>query len=161
MLGLKLNHVSKRGHRSWWYNRNNAHYPDSKVHGANMGPTWVLSAPDRPHVGPMNLAIKDLMHNKTAYMLLEVFCTWNIMPNSPTYARYFRSPKSRHDMDTLSIPLALCGGNLSITVGTCLCAGNPNIISVFQRKAPLYYFICWWLEQSLNKQSGDRWKEAP
>ena len=24
-------------------------YPDSKVHGANMGPTWVLSAPDGPH----------------------------------------------------------------------------------------------------------------
>ena len=35
------------------------HIPDSKVHGANMGPTWVLSAPDGPHVGPMNLAIKD------------------------------------------------------------------------------------------------------
>ena len=32
--------------------------PDSKVHGANMGPTWVLSAPDDPHVGPMNLVIK-------------------------------------------------------------------------------------------------------
>ena len=32
--------------------------PDSKVHGANMGPTWVLSAPDEPHVGPMNLAIR-------------------------------------------------------------------------------------------------------
>ena len=31
---------------------------DSKVHGANMGPTWVLSAPDGPHVGPMNLAIR-------------------------------------------------------------------------------------------------------
>ena len=30
---------------------------DSKIHGANMGPTWVLSAPDGPHVGPMNLAI--------------------------------------------------------------------------------------------------------
>ena len=28
--------------------------PDSKVHWANMGPTWVLSAPDGPHVGPMN-----------------------------------------------------------------------------------------------------------
>ena len=27
-------------------------FPDSKVHGANMGPTWVLSAPDGPHVGP-------------------------------------------------------------------------------------------------------------
>ena len=33
--------------------------PDSKVHGANMGPTWVLSAPDGPHVGPMNLAVRD------------------------------------------------------------------------------------------------------
>ena len=33
--------------------------PDSKFHGANMGPTWVLSAPDGPHVGPMNLAIRN------------------------------------------------------------------------------------------------------
>ena len=31
---------------------------DSRVHGANMGPTWVLSAPDEPHVSPMNLAIR-------------------------------------------------------------------------------------------------------
>ena len=23
--------------------------PDGKVHGANMGPIWVLSAPDGPH----------------------------------------------------------------------------------------------------------------
>ena len=29
--------------------------PDSKVHWANMGPTWVLSAPDGPHVGHVNL----------------------------------------------------------------------------------------------------------
>ena len=36
----------------------NKYYPDSKVHGANMGPTWVLSVPDGPHVGPMNLAIR-------------------------------------------------------------------------------------------------------
>ena len=33
--------------------------PDSKVDGANMRPIWVLSAPDDPHVGPMNLAILD------------------------------------------------------------------------------------------------------
>ena len=33
--------------------------PDNKFHGANMGPTWVLSAPDGPHVGPMNLAIRE------------------------------------------------------------------------------------------------------
>ena len=34
--------------------------PDSKVHRANMGPTRVLSAPDGPHVGPMNFAIRDI-----------------------------------------------------------------------------------------------------
>ena len=32
--------------------------PESKVHGAIIGPTWVLSAPDGPHEGPMNLAIR-------------------------------------------------------------------------------------------------------
>ena len=38
------------------------HCPDSKVHGTNMGPTWVLSAPDGPHVGPMNLSMKVVMY---------------------------------------------------------------------------------------------------
>ena len=33
-------------------------FPDSKDHGANMGPTWDLSAPGGPHVGPINLAIR-------------------------------------------------------------------------------------------------------
>ena len=66
----------------WWHNHlrhaamesydNNGKgwYPDSKVHGANMGPTWVLSAPDGPHVGPMNLAIRVLLiddDNKMSY----------------------------------------------------------------------------------------------
>ena len=31
--------------------------PDSKVHGANMGPIWGRQEPGGPHVGPMNLAI--------------------------------------------------------------------------------------------------------
>ena len=39
------------------YNKYSVNVADSKVHGANMGPTWVLSAPDGPNVGPMNLAI--------------------------------------------------------------------------------------------------------
>ena len=34
--------------------------PDSEVHGANIGTTWVLLAPDGPLVGPMNLAIRDV-----------------------------------------------------------------------------------------------------
>ena len=32
-------------------------YPDSKVHGANMGPIWGRQDPGGPHVGPMNFAI--------------------------------------------------------------------------------------------------------
>ena len=32
-------------------------YPENKVHGAYMGPTWGLQDPGGPHVGPMILAI--------------------------------------------------------------------------------------------------------
>ena len=35
----------------WW--EEIERHPD--VHGANMGPTWVLSVPDGPHVGPMHV----------------------------------------------------------------------------------------------------------
>ena len=31
----------------------------SSSHGANIGPTGVMSAPDGPHVGPMNFAISE------------------------------------------------------------------------------------------------------
>ena len=36
--------------------------PDNKVHGAHVGPTWAMSAPDGPYVGPMNFAIWDVLH---------------------------------------------------------------------------------------------------
>ena len=39
------------------------HTPDSKTNGANMGPTWDLPAPDGPHVGPINLSIRDVSPN--------------------------------------------------------------------------------------------------
>ena len=39
--------------------------PESKVHGANMGPTWALSAPDGPHDVPMNLAIRVCFNSRT------------------------------------------------------------------------------------------------
>ena len=32
-------------------------FPDSKVHGANMGPIWDRQDPGGPHVGHINLAI--------------------------------------------------------------------------------------------------------
>ena len=33
------------------------HVPDSKVHGANIGPIWGRQDPGGPHVGPMNFVI--------------------------------------------------------------------------------------------------------
>ena len=54
--------------------------PDSKVHGANMGPTWVLSAPDGPHVGPMNLAIRDGL--QIIHHFVRAWLT-NYIPNKP------------------------------------------------------------------------------
>ena len=35
--------------------------PDSRVHGANMGPIWGRQDPGGPHVGPMNFAIFSII----------------------------------------------------------------------------------------------------
>ena len=35
--------------------------PDSKVHGANMGPIWGRQDPGGPHVGPMIFAIWEIV----------------------------------------------------------------------------------------------------
>ena len=40
-------------------------YPDSKVHGAKMGPIWGRQDPGGPHVGPMNLVIWESLIKKS------------------------------------------------------------------------------------------------
>ena len=55
-------------------------FPDSKVHGANMGPTWVLSAPDGPHVGPMNLAIGVVINAGKSDIWLNIYMYWWLRP---------------------------------------------------------------------------------
>ena len=47
--------------------------PNSKVHGANMGPNWVLSAPDGLHVVPMNLVIRAILQ---CYFTATGAITW-------------------------------------------------------------------------------------
>ena len=42
----------------FWFSR---HIPDSKIHGANMGPIWGWQDPGGPHAGPMNFAIWDCL----------------------------------------------------------------------------------------------------
>ena len=49
--------------------------PESKVHGANMWPTWVLSAPDEPHVDPMNLL--SGAHRSTGPMTFASANNWS------------------------------------------------------------------------------------
>ena len=47
-------------------------FPDSKVHVAHMGPTCGLSAPGRPHVGPMKLAIRVVRVVRAACVTKQV-----------------------------------------------------------------------------------------
>ena len=49
----QLRTITSRDWLRYWHKK----YPDSKVHGANMGPIWGLQDPGGPHVGSMNLAI--------------------------------------------------------------------------------------------------------
>ena len=49
--------------------------PDSKVHGANMGPIWGRQDPDEPHVGSMNFAIWDSsVITRGVYIKMLTFC---------------------------------------------------------------------------------------
>ena len=64
--------------------------PDSKVHGANMGPTWVLSAADRPHVGPLNLAIRviPISPGELVYVVVFVGIPRGLVPIEVTHIHH-------------------------------------------------------------------------
>ena len=84
--------------------------PDKdKVHAASMGPTWVLSAPDGPHVGPMNLAIRDIPYNAADcygprhQLLLQLH--GRILPcdkNSWRHGKWINSHTKTTESDTLN-----------------------------------------------------------
>ena len=61
---------------------------DNKVHEANMGPTWVLSAPDGPQVGPMNLAIRVVYDPPEGTFLKEFF--WPCKLDDPCHICWLR-----------------------------------------------------------------------
>ena len=52
-------------------------YPDSEVHGANMGPIWGQQDPGGPHVGSMNLAIWVCMCVYIYIYMLKMTSTWS------------------------------------------------------------------------------------
>ena len=49
--------------------------PNSKVHGAYMGPTWVLSAPDGPHE-PCYQGRIDLLSILSLVQLISLLCSF-------------------------------------------------------------------------------------
>ena len=64
-----------------WFGHNNLSFwsrtwfitiPDSKVHGANMGPIWGRQDPGGPHVGPMNLAIRNFCPQAAIWSIVSV-----------------------------------------------------------------------------------------
>ena len=56
-----------------WYQTTTQHNnPDSRVHGAKMGPTWGLSAPEGLHIGPMDLAI--WVSTNCTCIMHEMYC---------------------------------------------------------------------------------------
>ena len=71
--------------------------PDNKVRGANMGPTLVLSAPDGPHVGPINLAVRVALK-----WCLLLTCELNVVPLGNIITNYtsFRS-RNLHYSDVI------------------------------------------------------------
>ena len=80
-------------------------FPDSKVHGANMGPIWVLSAPSGPHIGPMNRAIKVFICHAYRGRSMVI---WVAMINRRKPGRYSRycamaHPLSCHADDTFAL----------------------------------------------------------
>ena len=56
--------ISQYSLHDYWGNK--GAFPDSKVHGTNMEPTWVLSAPDGPMLAPWTLLSGYILENSFA-----------------------------------------------------------------------------------------------
>ena len=79
--------------------------PDSKIHGVNMGLDWVLSAPDGPHVGTMNLAIRGVSdHWHLRCRLRSLSRLWKRKHQTLHYWHYWGKEQWRQLDKTWHIP---------------------------------------------------------
>ena len=104
--------------------------PHSKVHGANMGPTWVLSSPGGPHVATMNLATwvrtpkmgsQDILFSWIQPTFISVSLQWchnehdgvsNHQPHDSLLSRLFRHRSKKKSKLRVT---GLCEGNSPVT----------------------------------------------
>ena len=83
--------------------------PDSKVHGANMGPIWGRQDPGGPHVGPVNFAIWDMSLWKLSLHVFTHFTETNHFPQQLPHNWHFaesirKNKSSKYTcVDTLSM----------------------------------------------------------
>ena len=122
-------------------------FHDSKVHGANMGPTWGRQDPGGSHVYPMKIAIwlGAIRHN------VDFDKIWNWQRQS-WHQENFYIPWWHHLMGTFSTILTLCEENLLVT------GGFPSERPVTQS---FDVFFDLRLNNRLSKQSGCQWFEMP
>ena len=134
-LGLKLKHVSERGPVSGLkFHR----IPDSKVHGANMGPIWDRQV--APTLAPWTLLSGILwVVIREAVMIIE-------LPSQIWWRTWWR-----HQMETFSALLALY-------------AGNSSVIGEFHSQRPVTrsfdVFFGLRLNKRLSNQSWGWWFET-
>ena len=94
--------------------------PDSKVHGANVGPSWGRQDPSGPHVGHMNFAIWDVFW---AYQYCARFLESSAM---------ICSDRSIHSYTNSSfLMVTSSNGNIFHVTGSSLYQGNPQVIGGF------------------------------
>ena len=71
-----------------------------------MGPTWVLSAPDGPHVGPMNLAIRVYDYLTSNGLLYESQYGFRRYHSTELAALEFMD-RIRNEMDGKKVPFSV------------------------------------------------------
>ena len=77
--------ISIQSYQCNWYIPSLFTIPDSKVHGANMGPIWGRQDPCGPHEGPMNRAIWDVTG-----ISINKFCDAVYSPKRPQVIDYIK-----------------------------------------------------------------------
>ena len=97
--------------------------PDSKVHGANIGPTWVLSAPDGPHSGPMNLAIRGYMETCVS--------SQNVQPTKTILNKYKKRQKleDKKNDGVRQAPAQHTEWMIDMPIMKCTCRMNLYIVT--------------------------------
>ena len=102
--------------------------PDSKVHGANMGPIWGRQDPGGPHVGPMTFAIWDGLTLVRCQNIFRTNADIDVNGNNLSEIGIKRTNKIWFQINALGIfaykmATILFVGTRYVTVVTSVCEG--------------------------------------